>query len=146
MSGCGSSRPVPAARREARVPNKQFAPRTLTGLLESPLDSARLGPQTRLGVPPTPPTDPKKARPPQSLLPNGKRSMAGLGHFRPCIPGGFTLPHCSDGTLGQGPRSEPRAPMQMVSAALGSLGSRVEGFFLGGRGGGVWVLAVRVRA
>ena len=31
----GSSRPVPAARREARVPNKHFASRTLSGLLES---------------------------------------------------------------------------------------------------------------
>ena len=50
--------------------------------------------------------------------------MAGLGHYSPCIPGGFTLPHRSDGTLGRGPRSEPRAPMQMVSGALGSLGFR----------------------
>ena len=60
-----------------------------------------------------------------SLLPNGKRSIAGLGHYSPRIPGGFTLPHRSDGTLGRGPRSEPRAPMQMVSGALGSLGFRV---------------------
>ena len=32
---CISQRPVPAARREARVPNEQFAPRTLSGLLET---------------------------------------------------------------------------------------------------------------
>ena len=80
----------------------------------------------------TPPDPPKKARCTQwswvwgpSLLPNGKRSIAGLGHHSPRIPGGFTLPHRSDGTLGRGPRSEPRAPMQMVSGALGSLGFRV---------------------
>ena len=51
-----------------------------------------------------------------------ERSIAGLGHHRPCIPGGFTLPHHPDGTLGRGPRSEPRPPMQMVSGALGSFG------------------------
>ena len=51
-----------------------------------------------------------------------ERSMAGLCHYSPCIPGGFTLPHRSDGTLGWGFRSELRAPMQMVSGALGSLG------------------------
>ena len=60
-----------------------------------------------------------------SLLPNGKRSIAGLGHYSPRIPGGFTLPHRSDGTLGRGPRSEPRAPMQMVSGALGSFAFKV---------------------
>ena len=63
-----------------------------------------------------------------SLLPNGKRSMAVLGHFSPPIPGGFTLPHRSDETLGRGPRSEPRAPMQMVSGALGTLGLGGLGF------------------
>ena len=35
------------------------------------------------------------------------------------------LPHRLVETLGRGPRSEPRAPMQMVSGALGSLGFRV---------------------
>ena len=38
----------------------------------------------------------------------------------------FTLPHRSDRTLGRGPRPEPRAPLQMVSGALGSF--RVLGF------------------
>ena len=33
-----------------------------------------------------------------------ERSIAGLDHYRPCIPGGFALPHRSDGTLGRGPR------------------------------------------
>ena len=51
-----------------------------------------------------------------------KKSFAGRRHCSPRIPGGFALPHRSDGTLGRGPRSEPRAPMQMVSGALGSLG------------------------
>ena len=60
-----------------------------------------------------------------SLLPNVKNSIAGLVHYSPRIPGGFTLPHRSDGTLGPGPRSEPRAPMKMVSGALGSLEFRV---------------------
>ena len=48
-----------------------------------------------------------------------------LCDFRPRIPGGFTLPHRPVKTLGRGPRSDPRAPMQMVSGALGSLGFRV---------------------
>ena len=51
-----------------------------------------------------------------------KKSFAGRRHYSPRLPGGFTLPRRSDGTLGRGPRSEPRAPMQMVSGALGSLG------------------------
>ena len=50
-----------------------------------------------------------------------KRSIAGRRHYSPRIPKGFTLPHRSDGTLGR----EPRAPMQMVSAALGSFVFRV---------------------
>ena len=54
-----------------------------------------------------------------------ERSTAEQRHCGPRIPGGFTLPHRSDGTLGRGPRSEPRAPMQMISGALGSLGFRV---------------------
>ena len=81
------------------------------------------------GTPPDPPTHTQKTKATQwswvwgpSLLPNGKRSIAGLSHYSPRIPGGFTLPHRSDGTLGRGLRSEPRAPMQMVSGALGSLG------------------------
>ena len=85
------------------------------------------------GTPQTPPsTDPKK-----HVAPNDKGfgvllycltargQIAGLGHYSPRIPGSFTLPHRSDGTLGRGPRSEPRAPMQMVSGALKSLGFRV---------------------
>ena len=51
--------------------------------------------------------------------------------------GGFTLPHRSDDTLGRGPRSEPRAPMRMVSSAR-SLGFRVSAHALG-------QLAVRIR-
>ena len=49
--------------------------------------------------------------------------VVGLGssHFRPRLPGSFTLPRRPVETLGGGPRSEPRAPMQMVSGALGSL-------------------------
>ena len=39
----------------------------------------------------------------------------------------FTIPRRSDETLGRGPRSEPRAPMQMVGRALGSLGFEVFG-------------------
>ena len=54
-----------------------------------------------------------------------KKSFAGRRHYSPRTPGGFTLPHRADGTLGRGPRSEPRGPMQMVSGALGSLGLRV---------------------
>ena len=54
-----------------------------------------------------------------------KKSFAGRRHCSPRIPGGFTLPHRFVETLGRGPRSEPRAPMQMVSGALGSLGFKV---------------------
>ena len=113
VSGCGSSRPVPAARRKARVPNKQPGPRALSGLLEvlTPTRRGRAG-QGRAGPwnsPPWyPPRPPKKAQ--TTLQVNS---------------GAFTLPHRSDGTLGRGPRSQPRAPMQMVSGALGSLGLRV---------------------
>ena len=57
-----------------------------------------------------------------SLWPNGKEVIRGAASLQ---SGGFTLPHRSDGTLGRGPRSEPRAPMQMFSNALGSLGFRV---------------------
>ena len=49
-------------------------------------------------------------------------SWAAGRHYSPRIPGGFTLPHRShrsDGPLGRGPRSQPRAPMQMVSGGLG---------------------------
>ena len=55
--------------------------------------------------------------------------MSGAASLQSSYTGSFTLPHRSDGTLGRGPRSEPRAPMQMVSGALGSLliGFRVEG-------------------
>ena len=81
---------------------------------------------------------PKSARAPQTLLevppdlPEQTKTphwswvyYEASSHFRPRIPGGFTLPHRFDRTLGRGPRSEPRAPMQMVSGALGSLGFRV---------------------
>ena len=43
------------------------------------------------------------------------------------FPSPFTgrlYPHRAVGTLGRGPRSEPRAPMQMVSGALGRIGFR----------------------
>ena len=43
--------------------------------------------------------------------------------------GARTLPHRSVETLGRGPRSKPRAPMQIVSSALSSLGFRALGFF-----------------
>ena len=33
------------------------------------------------------------------------KSIAGRSHYSPRIPGGFTLPHCSDGTLGRGASS-----------------------------------------
>ena len=45
----------------------------------------------------------------------------GLGWHRAQGTGhGFTLPHRLVETLGRGPRSKPRAPMQMVSGALSS--------------------------
>ena len=147
MSGCGSSRPVPAARRKAWVSIKHPAPL-------QPARVARRGPeagqdagqgkagQGRAGqgggpgrpgaggrakfpfrVPQTRP-DPKHA--------NGE----GFGVYLYCLTrGGVTtvlvyrealpsltvLSRRSAGGLG------PRAPMQMVSGALGSLGIRVIG-------------------
>ena len=81
--------------------------------------------QTLLGAP----QDPLKKHKPRQWWGCGvllycltaKKSFAGRRHYSPRLPGGFTLPRRSDGTLGRGPRSEPRAPMQMVSGALGSL-------------------------
>ena len=79
------------------------------------------------GSPPDPPGQtevPAMVRDLGSIL-TAERSFAGRSHYSPRIPGAFTLPHRSDGTLGRGPRSEPRAPMQMVSGALDSLVFRV---------------------
>ena len=52
-----------------------------------------------------------------------ERSFAGQRHSKHRER--VSLPHRSDEMLGREPRSEPRAPMQMVSGALGSLGLRV---------------------
>ena len=71
------------------------------------------GPRPPWGYPRQTPQDPKKAH----------------RFGSPRLPGDFTLPHRSDGTLGRGFRSKPRGPMQMVSGALGSLAAlRVLGF------------------
>ena len=90
---------------------------------------ASLEPQTAWGYTPRPPksTDDPNGGGLGVLLycPTAKKSFAGRRHDSPRVPGGFTLSHRSDGTLGRGPRSEPRAPMQMVSGALGSLGFRI---------------------
>ena len=42
-----------------------------------------------------------------------ERSFAGRRHYSPRVPGSFTLPHRAVGTLGRGPRSEPRVPMAL---------------------------------
>ena len=130
MSGCGSSRPVPAALRAARGQGRAGQGRA------GPLGRRRVvefvspGPQTPWGYPPQ---TPQKS----TDHPNGggfgvllycltaKKSLAGRRHYSPRVPKGFTLPHRAVGTLGRGPRSEPRAPMQMVSGVLGSLGFRL---------------------
>ena len=177
MSGCRSSRPVPAARREERVSNKHFAPsgllagalkgwgcwrKRLWQALGSPffasemgggppkmhflridfvttsrarcekragqgragqgragcffrlsLESASLRSPTPFGVRPRPPGGQTQKHPNgEALLPNGREVRSGVQS-------------ASTDTLGRGPRSEPRAPMQTVSGALGSLGCRV---------------------
>ena len=124
----GAGSPPPRIPAICQIPKtaKNVPPRTGAGG-PGALDSASLGPQTPLGGTPTPPKSAKKCvlagfSRKFGVHPNGKRSMAGLSHYSPRIPGGFTLPHRSDRTLGQEPRSEPRAPMQMVSGALGSFG------------------------
>ena len=133
---------------EKQVSNKQPGPRALSGQgragqgragagQERPdpqhprcLEFASLGPQTPLEVPlqtPQKSTDHANGGGFGVLLYclTAKKSFAGRRHYSPRVPGGFTLPHRAVGTLGRGPRSEPRAPMQMVSGALGSLGLRV---------------------
>ena len=75
--GCGpapSSRPPPSSQAPSIQPNPSIQP----------------GPDF-LGVPPTDPPGQTKATPMvvvwgRSLLPSGKRSIAGLGHYRPRIP------------------------------------------------------------
>ena len=108
VSGCGSSRPVPAARRKAWVSIKQPAPRTLQGSLEV-AHQGRAG-QRRAGAP----------------AQQGSRAAGQLGRQagERRRAGGQEAKqgHRSEETLDRGPRSEPRAPMQLVSGALGSLG------------------------
>ena len=103
---------------EKQATNKQLGPRALSRL------QGRAG-QGR-GTPPKS-TDDTNGRGFGVLLYclTATKSFAGRRHYSPRIPGGFTLPHRLVETLGRGPRSEPRAPMQMVSGALGSLGFRV---------------------
>ena len=123
---------MPAARREARVPNKLSHPvrvaREIRGVAPSDRPRRPRAPglcQPDQGVPTRLCQDTPKGPPGFGVhlyCLTAERSMAGLCHYSPRIPGGFTLPHRFDGTLGRGPRSEPRAPTQMVSGALGSLG------------------------
>ena len=76
--------------------------------------------QPPLGLPPQTPQKNRSALHGRGFgvhlyCPTAERSMAGLRHYNPCIPRGFTLPHRSDG------EAPGRAPMHMVSGALGSL-------------------------
>ena len=146
MSGCGSSRPVPAARRKASFQQTTWPSRpvragqgragrgqgrsALTHNTPAAWNSPAWGPRPPSKYPSRPP---KKAQTTPTVVGFGvllycltaKKSFAGRRHYSPRVPGGFTLPHRAVGTLGRGPRSKPRAPMQMVSGALGSLGLRV---------------------
>ena len=78
-----------------------------------------VGPPGRQSAPPPPP--PPKPEKWGSFC--TERSFAGQRHSKHRER--VSLPHRSDEMLGREPRSEPRAPMQMVSGALGSLGLRV---------------------
>ena len=106
---------MPAARREARVPNKQFASRTLlesghfcsAGSQGGRGQGPRAGAPDPLEVPPDPLQDPKK-HDEWFGVPNERQGWVTLASFT-VLTGG----------LG------PQAPMQMVSGALGSLGFRV---------------------
>ena len=102
----------------------------IRGRLLGPNQAGAPGP---LGVPQTPSGHTQK----NNITPHGRefgvhlycrtaeRSMAGLGHYNPRIPGGFTLPHCSDGTLDRGPRSEPERPCKWSAALSAVLEFRV---------------------
>ena len=75
--------------------------------------------QTFLGIP-------QATRQKAQMDPNPSGAGFGVGvpsHFRPRIPGG--LPSLTVLSDTRPDRSEPQAPMQMVSGALGSLGFRV---------------------
>ena len=158
MSGCGSSRLVPAARRKAWVSIKHPAPckgcwngtkpgrgrgqgqgrgRAGHGAKARGQEAKGARGTFRFWLfvflllesgrfPPRPDRETHAHVPAWGCL-TAVRQFAGRRDYSPRLPGGFTLPHRADGRLGRGPRSEPRAPMQMVSGALGSLGFRVEG-------------------
>ena len=67
------------------------------------------------GYPPVPQDEPKhidgRGFGIYLYCPTAERSFAGRRHYSPLLPGGFTLPHRSDATLGRGLRSKPRTPI-----------------------------------
>ena len=101
---------MPAARRKAWVSIKQPAPRTLQGSLEV-AHQGRAG-QRRAGGTST--AGQQSSRAAGQGRRAGERRRAGGQEAK--------QGHRSEETLDRGPRSEPRAPMQLVSGALGSLG------------------------
>ena len=143
MSGCGSSRPAPAARRKASF--QQTRPvratrRANTGQGRAGQAGQRAGQgraRARAGQGRAGQGRAAQGQGRAGQRRGGRAGQAGQGraaaqqgaagqlgswaagrHYSPRIPGGFTLPHRShrsDGPLGRGPRSQPRAPMQMVS-------------------------------
>ena len=93
-----------------RFPCFRFQKRTGPGICQpwapAPPKARSAGPQTPLGYPPDPSSTPMV--------------VFGVILYWLTVRGGVTtvlvtLPHCSDGTLGRGPRSGPRTAMQMVS-------------------------------
>ena len=130
MSGCGSSRPVPPARRKASFQQTTWPSRLVRATRRA--TQGRAG-QGRAGQ--------GRGRAEQGRAGQG-RGRAGREAPRPCNSPAWApktpLGVPPRGTLGRGPRSEPRAPMQMVSGALGSF--RVEGLGFRVSGLRVWGL------
>ena len=134
-------RPVPASRREARFPTNNLP---LTPC-EVGSKCKHLGPaQDPWNLSARPPWR-HPTRPPATTPKNHRFGLDGRGfgvfiltgwltpglceswpsHFRSRIPGGFTLPHRSDETLGRETRSKPRAPVPSAGlSAVSGLGSR----------------------
>ena len=124
-SGQGQGRAGPGQAGQGQAGQANVARKQSRGSRNAPdLGICQPGPQTFWGYPPDPQDRPTPRQRSgvwgTSFLPHGRKVNSGAGSAVLV----YGLPHRSDGTLGQGPRSESRAPMQMVSGALGSLGFR----------------------
>ena len=123
---------LPACAGRSTKTYKQLAPRTPVKVARRLHLSPDSSPQKALmcglkGTPETLQGQTQKTSMGLSLLANGREVISGAAlRASPRIPGAFTLPHRSHGTLGRGPRSELPAPglgVYTMCAAGGPQGS-----------------------